>query len=91
VQPLARLSATAASGGVGPGLEKTNYPSLYAATQPADDFAEAFTSYVHVVLQQRPWQITISRGGEVLKVFEACWEEPRCAGKRRLLEQLVGR
>ena len=72
-------------------LEKTNFPSLYAATKPGDDFAEAFASYVHVVLQRRPWQITISRGGEVAKVFNACWDEPRCAGKRKLLEQLLAR
>lgn len=72
-------------------LEKTNFPSLYAATQPGDDFAEAFASYVHVVLQRRLWQITISRDGEVLKRFDACWDEPRCTAKRRVLEQMIGR
>lgn len=72
-------------------LEQTNFPSLYAATQPGDDFAEAFASYVHVVLQRRPWQITISKDGRGVKVFDACWDEARCAGKRRLLEQMVGR
>lgn len=72
-------------------LEKTNFPSLYAATQPGDDFAEAFASYVHVVLLRRPWRITIWKNGQVAKVFEACWDEPRCAGKRRLLEQILGR
>lgn len=71
-------------------LAKTNFPSLYAATHPADDFAEAFASYVHVVLMRRPWQVTISRDGEVLRVVDSCWEEPRCAGKRKLLEELLG-
>ena len=73
------------------GLAKTNFPSLYAATHPADDFAEAFASYVHVVLMRRPWQVTISRDGEMLSVFNSCWEEPRCAGKRRLLEEMLAR
>jgi hypothetical protein len=72
-------------------LARTNFPSLYAATHPADDFAEAFASYVHVVLMRRPWQVTISRGGEVLRVADSCWEEPRCAGKRKLLEELLAR
>ena len=71
-------------------VEKTNFPSLYAATKPGDDFAEAFASYVHVVLMKRPWQITISRDGEVVKVFKSCWDEPRCADKRKLLDQMLG-
>jgi hypothetical protein len=78
-----QMAATYAS------LAVTNFPSLYAATHPADDFAEAFASYVHVVLMRKPWQVTISRDGEVLRVVDACWEEPRCAGKRKLLEELL--
>ena len=70
-------------------LEKTNFPSLYAATRPGDDFAEAFASYVHVVLQKRPWEIIISRDGQVVKTFKSCWDEARCAAKRKLLEQLI--
>ena len=70
-------------------VERTNFPSLYAATRPGDDFAESFASYVHVVLEQRPWLVTISRNGEVVKTFKACWDEPRCAAKRALLEQVL--
>ena len=72
-------------------LEKTNFPTLYAATSPGDDFAEAFVSYVHVVLMRRPWQITLSKDGKVIKTVNACWDEPRCAAKRRILEEIVGR
>jgi hypothetical protein len=72
-------------------LERTNFPSLYAATHPGDDFAEAFASYVHVVLQRRPWQVLIYKDGALQKEFVACWDEPRCAAKRGLLEQMVGR
>lgn len=71
------------------GLRNTNFPSLYAATSPGDDFAESFASYVHVVLMGRPWQITISREGKLAEVFRACWGEPRCAAKRQLLERLI--
>ncbi len=70
-------------------LEATNFSSLYGATRPGDDFAEAFASYVHVVLLKRPWQITISRQGAVLKVFNACWGTSRCATKQALIEDLL--
>lgn len=70
-------------------LKRTNFPSLYAATVPGDDFAESFASYVHVVLMRRPWQVTISRGGKPVDNFRACWGEPRCADKQRMLERLV--
>lgn len=72
-------------------LEKTSFPSLYAATHPGDDFAEAFASYVHVVLQKRPWEIVISHSGQVVKTFKSCWDEPRCAEKRRMLERMLRR
>ena len=70
-------------------LDKTNFVSLYAVTKPGDDFAESFASYVHVVLMKRPWSITLSRGPEVLKTFNACWEEQRCAAKRKILDELL--
>ena len=70
-------------------LEATNFPTLYAATRPGDDFAEAFASYVHVVRLGRPWRITIERDGQAAKVIESCWNQARCAHKRRLLESLL--
>ena len=72
-------------------LRKTNFPSLYAATRPGDDFAESFASFVHVVLMQRPWEIVIRRGGHDVAAFKACWDEPRCAEKRKALEALLKR
>ncbi len=72
-------------------LKSTNFPSLYAATAPADDFAESFASYVHVVLMRRPWQITIRHQGKPVASLRACWGEPRCAEKQELLERLVKR
>ena len=70
-------------------LEKTNFPTLYAATIPGDDFAESFVSYVHTMLMKRPWEITIRRDGNVVKTYRTCWEQARCAQKRRILEDLL--
>ena len=71
-------------------LERTNFATLYAATKPGDDFAEAFASYVHTVLMQRPFAIRIYHNGKPVKVYGSCWNDARCAGKRKILEQFLG-
>ncbi|MBC5768457.1 hypothetical protein [Ramlibacter albus] len=70
-------------------LENTNFPTLYAATRPADDFAEAFAKYVHVRLMKRPWEITLSLDGVPVKTVKPCWGTPRCAAKEAYLERLL--
>jgi hypothetical protein len=70
-------------------LEKTNFPTLYAATQPGDDFAESFVTYVHTVVMKRPFSIKLYQNGFLLKDFRICWDEPRCAGKRKIIEGLL--
>lgn len=72
-------------------LEDTNFASLYAATRPGDDFAESFATYVHVVLMNRPWQIEITRNGEVVHTLKPCWSEVRCAKKKEILDRLLMR
>jgi hypothetical protein len=71
-------------------LERTNFPTLYAATHPADDFAESLASFVHTVMLKKPFEIRIYRDGEIAKRYGGCWTEERCAGKRRILEELLG-
>jgi hypothetical protein len=70
-------------------LEATDYPSLYAATNPFDDFAESFASYVHAVLMRKPFELRLARNGQIVKRFESCWEAPRCQAKRKWLELLI--
>jgi hypothetical protein len=72
-------------------LGATNFPTLYAATNPADDFAEAFANYVHVVLLKKPFEIRITENGREALRYMACWEEARCKGKREFLERELGR
>ncbi len=71
-------------------LEKTNFPTLYAATHPGDDFAEAFANYVHTEMLKKPFEIRLLRAGKVAKVYKACWDEPRCAPKRAIIESALG-
>lgn len=70
-------------------LENTNFPTLYAATSPSDDFAESFVSYVHTVMLKRPLEIRVYRDGQIAKTYQSCWEETRCAMKRKFLKEFL--
>lgn len=86
-QPEDQLEASAVLGSY-KHLLMTNFPTLYAATHPGDDFAESFVNYVHVVRMKKPWSVVISAGTETLTVKD-CWQETRCQEKRKLLEELL--
>ena len=66
-------------------LETTNFPTLYAATLPGDDWAEAFVTYVHTVLMNKPFRIRLYRDGKLAKEYKACWSEKRCAQKNKII------
>lgn len=68
-------------------LAKTSFVTLYAATNPYDDFAEALVTYVHTVVQKRPFEIRVIKDGKVERRVKACWDEPRCSLKRQVLEE----
>ena len=70
-------------------LEETNFASLYAATSPFDDFAESFVTYVHAVMMNKPFEVTIAHKNTVVKRFGSCWKTKRCEQKRRLIEAFI--
>jgi hypothetical protein len=70
-------------------LERTNMATLYSTNHPADDFAEAFANYVHAVMMGKPFRITIYEGGKAAKEYGQCWEQPRCAEKRKIIERFL--
>jgi hypothetical protein len=72
-------------------LERTNFATLYSVTNPADDFAEAFANYVHTVSMKKPFEIRIFEGGTSAKAYSSCWTRPRCAQKKRILENYLNR
>jgi hypothetical protein len=72
-------------------LRQTNFPTLYAATSSADDFAESFANYVHVVLDQRPYEIRLQLEDRSTKLLGPCWGSPRCASKQMAVEHLLAR
>jgi hypothetical protein len=72
-------------------LEQTSFATLYSATNPFDDFAEAFASYVHVELMGKPWEIRIHRDESPAKSYRLCWGQPRCYQKQAILQELLSR
>jgi hypothetical protein len=70
-------------------LAKTDFVTLYAATNPFDDFAESIVTYLHTVVMKKPYKLTITHDGTPVRTWTPCWEEPRCAAKRRELEAFL--
>lgn len=71
-------------------LRQTNFPTLYAATNWYDDFADGFVNYIHTVLDHRPFSINIYEHEQLIERYESCWNEPRCAAKRAYFDALLG-
>lgn len=69
-------------------LISTNFPNLYSATNPYDDFAESFANFVHVVVLKKPWRVNVASPKDSL-VLSPCWADSRCAKKRLILEKML--
>lgn len=69
-------------------LEKTDYVSLYGATGIYDDFAETYAMYVHVVLQGRPWNLSVFRDGASMLTIDEPIQKGMCWNKRKYLSTL---
>lgn len=70
-------------------LRSTNFVTLYGATNPGDDFAEAFATYVHNVMLKRPYYVSILNKGQEVERFGLCWSQKRCRPKRVMLEKFI--
>ena len=67
-------------------LHHSDFPTLPAAQNLWEDFAESFATYVHVVLDGRPREARISRDGETVLLAPSCWGTERCAPKQAFME-----
>jgi len=73
------------------GLEGSDFPSLYGATNPYDDFAECFASYVHSELLGRPYQLRVDYDGVPQATLDSFWASPRSNAKRAFMRELLGK
>ena len=65
-------------------LEKTSFPTLYAATSIWDDYADSFANYVHVNILKKPWEVRIYKDNKLIKMIKHCWEEKKVSIKEGL-------
>jgi hypothetical protein len=70
-------------------IAASSFPSLTSAMNAGEDFADSLAIYAHEVLLGRPWQVEVYRDGELARRLDSCWNEPRCAEKRGVLEALL--
>jgi len=70
-------------------LQHTSFPSLYAATNAFDDFAETFATYVHSVMLGKPARVRIVSDDAVHLERYNFWASPRAAPKRQFMQQLL--
>lgn len=54
-----------------PVIEKqTPFPNLYSSVNADEYYAESFVSYVHCILDKRPWQLEIKKGRKTIYTME---------------------
>lgn len=72
-------------------LRQSNLESLYSATEPHEDFAESFATYVHTKIMERPWRLDLFIKGDKVDSVESCHLDGRCAQKTAYFDRLFGR
>lgn len=72
-------------------LAASSFPSLTAAVNPNEDFADSFSTYAHAVLSGRPWGIEVYRGEARTAWLDSCWDQARCREKRAVMEEFLSR
>jgi len=72
------------------GLEGSDFPSLYGATNPYDDFAECFASYVHSELLGHPYELRVDYDGVPQATLASFWASHRSDAKRAFMRALLG-
>jgi glutathione synthase/RimK-type ligase-like ATP-grasp enzyme len=72
-------------------LYQTVFPTLYAASNVHEDFAESFATYVHTVMLGKPHQVMIHRDGQLLASYDSFWPSPRSHAKAAFFEAFLKR
>lgn len=70
------------------GLEGSSFPSLYGATNPYDDFAECFATWVHSEIMGRPFKLRVDFDGVPQAWLDSFWGSPRSKAKRAFMRAL---
>ncbi|PJZ49151.1 hypothetical protein CH362_12020 [Leptospira saintgironsiae] len=72
-----------------PILANTQFPTLYSATNADDFFADSFVSYVHVVLEKKPWELEILKNNKPIFRMENGITKDSLQSQRKILERIL--
>ncbi|MEI1278573.1 hypothetical protein V6Z05_09625 [Leptospira venezuelensis] len=72
-----------------PILSKTPFPTLYSAANADDFFADSFVSYVHVILEKRPWILEIMDSKKVLFQMGNGITKPSLEKQREQIKEIL--
>ncbi len=70
-------------------LEQTPFPTLYAATNADDHFAESFVSYLHIFVKKKNWTLFIKTPQGIVKTFQNGIIKDRCKKEREFLRSYL--
>lgn len=70
-------------------LSKTDFPTLYAASNPDEDFSESLASYVNVYIFNEPLSVIYFSNGKVKNVFKSCFIRKTCPQKYEFFKALL--
>jgi len=70
-------------------MSASNFPSVYATSGPAEDFADSFAQYVHTIALGHPWELTLRVRGTIKEQLGSCFLERRCPGKKSYFDLLL--
>lgn len=68
--------------------QNSNWPTLYAATTPFEDFAESFAVWQHAVHEGRPWAVTVTPLDGSRQRWISCLETGSCRRKASFMAEL---
>lgn len=70
-------------------LDKSGFPTLYAATCVYDDFAECFASYVHTVLLNKPYELHVYQDDRLVVQSGDFWKTRRSDAKAAFFQDFL--
>jgi glutathione synthase/RimK-type ligase-like ATP-grasp enzyme len=72
-------------------LDNTVFPTLYAASNVHEDFAESFATYVHTVHLGKPHELLIYRDDQLVTAYGSFWATPRSRAKAAFYDAFFAR
>ncbi|MGJ4747475.1 hypothetical protein ACQV5M_14040 [Leptospira sp. SA-E8] len=72
-----------------PILSRTPFPTLYSATNADDFFADSFVSYVHVVLEKKPWELEILKNNKPIFKMGNGIQKDTLTIQRTIIERIL--